>query len=122
MRGHVRLHEQAALVGLDAAGEQRRGSLQSQGLGLFCAGDGALAQSDLVSRVDLNFFAEVFSHMAGGERVVIDHGVEAPEFRLVVVLEVNPVLHGTEIITQVDKAGGLYARHDYLFDQLFFHV
>src|SRR5689334_4803461 len=80
---HPRLNEQRALFGIETGCEEAERHVR-----------GARAQ---VGRIVRN-----------GDRVIVDDA----EKRLVFVLQLNPVLHGAEVISNVQGAGGLNAAED----------
>src|SRR6266550_6395765 len=80
---HLRLHEQRAFCWIEPRGQQRQRHVGSAG-------------------------TEISGRVGNGDRVIVDNA----EKRLVFVLQINPVLDGSEIISDVQRAGGLNAAED----------
>ena len=80
---HSRLHEQRAFLRIEPGGEQRQRHIDRAG-------------------------AQISRLVRYRDGVVVDDA----EKRLVLVLQINPVLDGSEVISDVQRAGGLYAAED----------
>ena len=115
MGSYVTLHKERALSRVDAARQQGRRRLQSQFFWSFtalldiCLDGGALCRC----------VVDVLAHVLLGDGVVVDDAEVALEGSGVLdsFLKVDPVFDGAQVVSKVDKSGGLDSTEDNFLDQ-----